>query len=286
MKSSDFLLIGGDKRQYYCYEMLREQGHTVNTFLVPECSPDSDSPDLLKKYLTGSKYILCPIPFSRDSLTVNTSSTDFQDKLPIDLLLSLVNENHTLIGGMLPQSVTEILTQNNITWFDLMKSQSLTYANAYLTAEGLIKDIIETTPFSITGSHILVLGYGNCGSAIAKSLRALGGHVTVYNRNKYYDCKAKSIGFKTLCRLPYGDYLSEYDIIINTIPDIIYKKEHLEFTKKSAHIFEVASAPGGFETDYIKEMKLSYKNCPGIPGKTSPMTAAQIICNVINEEFG
>lgn len=286
MKKFDFLLIGGDKRMSYCLQMLREQGHNVNTYLVPGDSTDKASHDTLKYYMTKSTHILCPTPFTKDSENINISPECSYEKLPIEEFLSVINKNHTLIGGAIPKAVTDTLNQKNIPFYDLMTSKSLTYANAYLTAEGLLKYIIETVPFSITGSQILVLGYGKCGSAIAKTLKALGGVVTVYNRNKYYDCKAKAVGFITLCRLPFGNYLSEFDIIINTIPNIICQKEHLSHIKKTAFIFETASSPGGFDLNYINDMKLQYKNCPGIPGKTSPMTAAGIMINAINEEFG
>ncbi len=286
MKNADILIVGGDLRSSWCRNILKDSGHNVNYFLVPECTPYSTSLEVLKKHINNSKYVLCPIPFSRDSINITTSAEYSEVRLSIELLLSLVGSNHTIIGGSFSNNITELFIKKGISFYDLTQFDSFTYANARLTAEGLLKDIIEYTPFSISGSKILVLGYGFCGSAIAKTLRSLGGDVTVYNRNKYYNCKAKSLGFCTLTDLPAQQYLSEYDIIINTIPNVIYTKEHLLNTSKSAYLFDVASAPGGFHTDTIKQLKLPYYNSPGIPGKTSPKTAANIICDVINEEIG
>lgn len=286
MKNASFLIVGGDKRQTYCAHILKEKGHDISTFLVPEFPSQNLSLEALKKAVSASKYILCPTPFSKDSLNINTTLEYSDIHLPADLLMPLLNENHTLIGGAIPKNITDILTKKEISYYDLMHFKSLTYANACLTAEGLLKYIIESIPFSIAGSNVLILGFGRCGSAIARTLNLLGANLTIYNRNKYYECKAKALGFKTRKVLSADTSLSKHEIIINTIPDIIYTKEHLSHTDKSAYLFEVASAPGGFDMDYITSNKMFYKNCPGIPGKTSPKTAARIICDVITEEIG
>lgn len=286
LKNAEILIVGGDRRMTHSYNILRSNGHRVTGFLVPDISPQTTSLEVLKKHISTAKYILCPIPFSRDSININTSSEYSEAKLSVELLFSLMTSKQTLIAGSISKKFTDTLVKLDIPYYDLMTFNSFSYANGYLTAEGLLKDIVDTTPFSITESNILVLGYGYCGSAIARTLKNLGGHITVYNRNKYYDCKAKSNGFRTLTKLPPGDYLSRFNIIINTIPNPVYTKEHLSYTDKNACLFEVASGSGGFQMDVVKGQKFTYRNCPGIPGKTAPRTAARIICDVLNDEIG
>lgn len=286
MQNSDFLVIGGDRRQTYCAKILEKCGHTVSAFLVPGLPSPSFSHTLLQEYVMASKYILCPMPFSKDTFYLNTIPEHPKVHLFDDLLPSLLKSTHTLIGGAIPEPFAQSLTKNDIAYYDLMDFKSLTYANACLTAEGLLKDLIENVPFGIAGADILILGFGNCGSAIARLLDLLGANITVYNRNPYYEAKAKALGFTTINSLPADNYLSGYSIIINTIPNIIYTNEHLAQTDTCAYLFEVASAPGGFDMEYINKHKMHYKNCPGIPGKTSPKTAARTICNVILNEIG
>ena len=116
-------------------------------------------------------------------------------------------------------------------------------------------------------------------------LRLLGGHVTIYNRNKAYDCMAKMSGFTAMTTLPANDQLKNFNLIINTIPSVIFTQAHLEHIHPKACLLDIAGSPGGFQTDIVKKYNLTFRACPGIPGKTSPMTAARIICHIINEEI-
>lgn len=285
MKKSKFLIIGGDLRQTYCANLLGEAGHEVSCFLVPGYHTPTISIDVLKKYISNAKYILCPIPFSRDKINISTYGEYADTKLSADLLLSLINENQTLISGAIHKGATDILTKRDIPYYDLMTFQSFKEANSRLTAEGLLKDIIEICPFSIPESNILLTGYGNCGKYIASVLSLLGGHITIYNRNKSYDCMAKMSGFTAMTTLPANDEIKKFNLIINTIPSVIFTPEHLKHIHPKACLLDIAGSPGGFQTDIVKEKNLTFRVCPGIPGKTSPMTAARIICHIINEEI-
>lgn len=285
MKKSKILILGGDLRQTYCASLLSEAGHEVSCFLVPGYPAPTISIDILKKYLSHAKYILCPVPFSRDKTNIFTSGEYADTKLSIEFLLSLINEKQTLIGGAIHRSATDILTKRDIPYYDIMTFQSFKEANSRLTAEGLLKDIIEICPFSIPESNILLAGYGSCGKHIASILSSLGGHITIYNRNKSYDCMAKMCGYTTVTSLPDNDSLRDFNIIINTIPAVIFTPEHLAHVHPKAYLFDIAGNPGGFNPDGVKKHNLNCKSCPGIPGKTAPMTAARIICHIINEEI-
>lgn len=285
MKKSKILIIGGDLRQTYCASLLSEAGHEVSCFLVPGTPTPTISVDVLKKHISNAKYILCPVPFSRDKINISTSGEYADTKLSADLLLSLINENQTLIGGALHKAATDILTKRDIPYHDVMTFNSFKEANSRLTAEGLLKDIIELCPFSIPESNILLAGYGSCGKHIASVLSLLGGHITVYNRNKSYDCMAKMSGYTAMTALPADEELKKYNIIINTIPSVIFTPAHLQHVHPKAFLFDIAGSPGGFQPDSVKKYNLTYKSCPSIPGKTAPMTAARIICHIINEEI-
>ena len=285
MKKSKILILGGDNRQTYCASLLKEAGHDVTCFLVPGYPTPTISVDIIKKYISNAKYILCPIPFSRDKINITTYGEYVDTKLKTELLLSLINENQTLIGGSIYQSAADILTKRDIPYYDIMTFQSFKEANSKLTAEGLLKDIIEISPFSIPESNILVAGYGSCGKQIASVLSLLGGHVTVYNRNKAFDCLAKVNGYTTQTSLNADDSLSNFNIIINTIPAGIFTDEHIAHINPDACLFEIAGTPGGFNMDSVRKHNLIYKACPGIPGKTAPMTAARIICHIMNVEI-
>ncbi len=289
MKTANILVIGGDLRQRYCANHLKEANHNVSCYLVPalnasDKSLDIDS-DTFLDIINDYEYILCPTPFSRDIVNITTASEYTDTQFQISKFLNYIHPKQKIIGGQIAYQISAALSEKRINYFDLMSYDGFTYANAYLTAEGLLSDIIKSTPFSLIDSNILVLGYGFCGNAIANMLKLHGANVTIYNRNKYYKQKAKAKGFKTWSTLPLNDELNKFNIIINTIPSIIMHDSHIKNLNKDSYIFEVASKPGGFDMESIKTHNIFYQNLPGIPGKTSPQSAAKIICDIIEDEI-
>ncbi len=300
MKTADILVIGGDLRGRYCANYLKEANHNVACYLVPALNTSDKNFDIDKSSgmnkssdlnldtflntITDYEYLLCPTPFSRDIVNITTACEYTDTQLQISKFINYIYPKQKIIGGQISYQVSVALSEKRINYFDLMSYDSFTYANSYLTAEGLLSDIIKSTPFSLASSNILVLGYGFCGSAIAKMLKLLGANVTIYNRNKYYKQKAKTDGFINLNTLEANDELNNYNIIINTIPSIIMHESHINKLNKDCYIFEVASKPGGFDMESVKKRDLSYLNSPGIPGKLSPQSAAKIICDIIEDE--
>ena len=65
-----FAVLGGDMRQTWLVRFLRENGHDVSAFSVPQI-PDSGAS--LAECLSGRKQIILPLPSFRQGL-LNTSS--------------------------------------------------------------------------------------------------------------------------------------------------------------------------------------------------------------------
>ena len=90
-------------------------------------------------------------------------------------------------------------------------------------------------------------------------------------------------GFKTLSRLTADNSLSDFEIIINTIPAILFDISHYNQLKKDPYFYEIASGDGGFSKDIYALAGERIKKLPGIPGKTAPQSAAYAICKIVEE---
>ena len=78
-----------------------------------------------------------------------------------------------------------------------------------------------------------------------------------------------------------GENLSEFDIIINTVPHLILNKERLQYVKDECLLIDLASNPGGIDKKEAKERNLKLVWALALPGKVAPITTAEFIKDTI-----
>lgn len=162
-------------------------------------------------------------------------------------------------GKLLPH-IEEACRNEKVSVLNYMSSEEFLIRNASLTAEGFLASLIQNTPFSLDEANILLLGMGRCGKAIAKLLNHFDCHVDTYDQVPNIIKSADT-----------------YNVVINTIPAPVISRSHLEGLQPGCILFEIASAPGGFDREAVRELQLVLIDCPGIPGKISPQSAGYAI---------
>ena len=78
-----------------------------------------------------------------------------------------------------------------------------------------------------------------------------------------------------------GENLSQYDIIINTVPHLILTEERMEYVKKECLLIDLASNPGGIDKKTAKDRNLKLIWALALPGKVAPVTTAEFIKDTI-----
>ncbi|MBQ7353097.1 MAG: hypothetical protein IJW54_03730 [Clostridia bacterium] len=157
---------------------------------------------------------------------------------------------------------------------DYSKDSYFLQKNAELTAEATITLIYNHTQKSLDGQRVLVAGYGRIGKALCKILDFFGSKVYVYARRKEIQDEINAHGYKSVSL----DDLT-YDIILNTIPSIIFTNEMMKNIPNNSVLIELASKPGGFgdEKGVIDGGRL--------PGRILPKSASKIIFDTIIKGF-
>ncbi len=148
---------------------------------------------------------------------------------------------------------------------EIMSYKHMTILNAVPTAEGVIYNILKDFDNCILGSNVLVMGYGICGREIVKKLKALGSNIDILDRTERKYSMALTIGVGGIVEKDLKN--KNYDIIINTIPSKILNNETIDFINKDTLIYDISSAPYGFDEKYMNEIGLSYKILGGLPSK-------------------
>ncbi len=105
-------------------------------------------------------------------------------------------------------------------------SREYDIANAEFCAEGLVAYIIRNTPFALTGSGGLILGFDRIGSALSKRLHVLGCRVDVYD---------------LFPEVP--DNPTSYDFVVNTHPESTLPDSFCNTLRDDCLIFNLSQIP-------------------------------------------
>ena len=163
--------------------------------------------------------------------------------------------------------------------YDYSLREEFALYNAGLTAEGTVGILVNDYEGSVFGADILVAGYGRIGRLTARYLAALGARVTVAARRPESRASAMLEGFEA-CSFPDTE-LSRYDVIINTVPARVFDKDAVDRMREDVFIIDLASLPGGFDTDTVRERELSFIHALSLPGKTAPLAAGRVIRDAV-----
>ncbi|MDW2797747.1 dipicolinate synthase subunit DpsA [Clostridium boliviensis] len=269
-----FLLLGGDSRQLYLSRILSENGF----FNVLHSG--GDDPDFsLKEAMENCDIILCPIPFTRDKISL--SSEHVISNLGIGDLLSHLTSNHILFGGSIPSYVKEYARKNEIGCFDYMDMEDVTIKNTIATAEGAIAEAIRLSPGCLHQSKCLITGFGRCARTLALKLKGLDLTITIAGRKANQLALASSMGFQTVLLCDLEKEIGRYDFIFNTIPALVIPEELVSLAARTATIIDIASAPGGVDFEACRQQGIRAKLCLGLPGIYAPETSAKILYEAI-----
>ena len=258
-------VLGGDARQRYLSELLTQAGFAVRTFAVPALADSASSPE---EAAAQADAVCLPTPaVTAGAITGLPSLTPAQ-------LLSCLKEGAVLFGGGLSAFRT-LLQKTNTPYYDVLQNQALTLANAAVTAEGAILLALQAMPITIQHANLLVTGFGRIGKSLAGKLHALGANVTLTARNPAQFSLIEQLSCTPDETGRYYLGLSRYDCIFNTVPAPVFSSAQLLGLSADCFYLELASSPGGIAPDAQKPV--NYIPAPGLPGKTAPKTAAQLI---------
>lgn len=273
-----FSIIGGDLRIKKLVEMLIEEGNEVYTYGISEIN-SKNLCGSIDELVSKAEILIGPIPFSKDNIHIVS-----ENNIEIEELTSKLN-NKILIAGNIKTDICEKLKNKNVQIIDLLSNEELAVLNSISTAEGAIKVAIEKTDYILTGANCLILGFGRIGKVLAKMLNGIGANVYCEARREADLAWIKAYGYNGIHLKKLKENLNRFDIIFNTIPNIILDDQNLMNIKENALIIELASLPGGVDKEALKKYNINYELALGIPGKIAPTTSAKFIKDVIYKEI-
>ena len=279
VKNNNFVIIGGDKRQKYLGEYLKKCGNSVSNYGLYDWDDDTER---LKTLITPKSVIILPLPVSKNGKTIFMPFS--KRELPLNRLLSLIGSENKVFGGMFSEDFSNVLKEKNIPFYDYYDSAFVS-ENAYLTAFGTLKIILEHIDFAVSQGVFAITGYGRVGRETAELLKKLSCDVTVFARSEEARTDASLRGCKAEELNKLQLQADKFDIIINTIPHKVIDAETLQKMRTDCKIIELASAPFGVNPEEAEKYSVSVIKAPGLPGKYTAKTAGELIGKKIVKTF-
>lgn len=281
--SINFALIGGDLRNIRLAEELAKEGHQIKIYGLEKQKERKNYTniefcDTLEQTISSTKWIIGPVPFSKDGIFVQTQ----ENTVTIEELFQKM-ENQTLLAGSFSKEIQEKAQENKVKIIDLMKQEELAILNAIATAEGTIELMIHHTEKNLQGQKVLILGFGRIAKVLANKLHVLGCRVTCSARKQEDLAWIETNNYQAVSMNKIEETLKNYEIIVNTVPYLILTKEKLNQVKPDSLLIELASKPGGIDFQATEERHIKAIKALGLPGKVAPTSSAQYIKKTIEE---
>ena len=275
-----FSIIGGDLRLVNLAKMIADDKNEVYVFGMEKSKEIEEDNRIikcntLKSAINKSQTIIGSIPFSRNDKEMYASFSD--ETIKIDDIIKKDYKEKTFIAGNISNDLKVELEESYGKVIDIMKQEELVILNTIATAEGAIDVAIKNTDTIIQGSKVLVLGFGRVAKIVARKFEGISAKVTCAARKSTDLAWIKAFGYKAVNINELGEDLKQYDIIINTVPQMIIDKEEMQYMKKNILLIDLASTPGGINTEDAQKMNLKFVWALALPGKVAPVTSAEFI---------
>ena len=261
-------VLGGDGRQAHLAQLLRRDGWDTVTW-----GAEAEQAVSLEQALER-EILIFPLPMCRGGAL----------NLPVEegtFPWERIGKESILLGGMAGELPRRLMADHGLTLVDYYEREELQIANAAITAEGAVQRMMEETDIALLGSRVLVVGYGRIGKLLAGLLRALGAQVTVSARSCADLAWAGALGIPAIRTGQLEGAVERFDVICNTVPASVLTGSLLTRTKADCLLLELASLPGGVDTQAAAALQRRLIRAPGLPGLVAPRSAAAAVRDTI-----
>lgn len=276
-------ILGGDARYIEVIQLLAEHGMMVYVTgydSLPQSKPNIIASDMEKAPMEKIDAILLPVQGTEQDGKVETMETRQVIYLTEKWLRK--TPNHCVIyTGVANEYLETLAAKTKRQLVCLFHRDDLAIYNSIPTAEATLKIAIDETDTTIHGAKVAVIGFGRVGQTVARLFSQVGANVTVAARKSAHFARLTELGMTPISFDELEAFAGEMDLFINTVPALVITENIINKMKKDAVIIDLASKPGGTDFHIAEKLGIKAIHALGLPGKTAPKTAGQIIGKVL-----
>lgn len=250
-KSLKIAVLGGDDREQEIARLAATTGAKVSAFGFPYPEDGVEGVTLAssaEECLAQADYCFMPIP----GIAMDGSIFANEKIIPRDELLSKMNSNAHIILGKADEGLHQSAGNLGIGVHEYEHDNELMLLRAPAIVEAAIRIIIENTAITIHDANICVVGMGNIGSVLTRSLVALGAHLSVAARNPVQRALAYTLGAKGITLEEFKANCDKFDILLSTVPAPVVSKEIIDQLTSARLVMDLAAPPGGVNLSYAE----------------------------------
>ncbi|SFD79596.1 dipicolinate synthase subunit A [Lentibacillus persicus] len=279
-------VIGGDARYL---ELIRQLQ------ILPDIAVSLVGFDKLEQGFTGLKQtdfadlplqdldaVILPITGTDQKGYVETVFSDRSIQLTKNWFKKL-KKNSIVFTGISNDFLDGCANEAEVELMPLLNRDDVAIYNSIPTAEGVIMMAIEHTDYTIHSSRVIVVGFGRVGNTVANKFAALGAKVSVCAQSIMDLARITELGHTAIPLDHLNKYTQDCDLLINTVPAPVIKRDSIRQLPGHGIIFDLASTPGGTDFEYARQRGIKAILAKSLPGIVAPKTAGKILADVIKQ---
>ena len=244
-------ILGGDEREQEIARLAATTGAAVMAYGFPWPEAGISGVTLAQtagECLQDADFCLMPIP----GMATDGSIFANEKIVPGEDLLSVMAGGAHIILGKADAGLAQAANKLGIAIHEYEHDQELMLLRAPAIVEAALRIIIENTAITIHKAHICVVGQGNIGSVLTRTLVALGAQVTVAARNPVQRAAAATLGADGLPLERLAAAASGFDMMLSTVPAPIVTRQVIDELPATALVMDLSAPPGGVDLAYAE----------------------------------
>ena len=244
-------VVGGDEREQEICRLAARSGASIRAFGFPWPPRGIDgvthAPDA-GAALKGANIALFPIP----GIASDGSLFGTEKIIPREPLLSLMAPAAHLILGRADAGLKKAAEALEVAVHEYEGDHELMLLRAPAIVEAALKVIIENTAITIHGARICVVGQGNIGAVLTRTLIALGAKVTVAARNPVQRAAAFTLGATPLTLEALPEAAGSFDVLLSTAPARVVTAALIDRLPADALVVDLTAPPGSCDLEHAR----------------------------------
>ncbi len=278
-------VVGGDDREAEILRLAAETGATVRGYGFP--ATEAVQPLMAasaEDALDGARFAAFPIP------GLGTDGALFAPAAPepivpdAALLMRMAPSAHIILGTA-DDRLRAVARATGIGPHEYETDPQLMLERMPAIVEGALHQCIAHTDVTISGATVAVVGRGNVGAHLSRTLRALGADVHVFARNPVQRASAGADGTTPHELRELETLAGRFAMVFSTVPAQVVGGLVLERLAPDALVMDLAAPPGGVNRERAAELNISVVWARGL-GRRAPRTVGASqwggICQRIN----
>jgi dipicolinate synthase subunit A len=269
-------VVGGDEREQEIALQAAATGARVRAFGFPWPDGGIEGVEVAAsaaEALRGARYGLFPIPgiASDGSLFAPAAAEPIR---PDAALLEELDPGAHILLGLADEGMRAAARATGVTLHEYETDRELMLLRAPAIAEGAIRLAIEHTRVTLHASEVAVVGFGNIGSHLARTLVGLGAHVHVAARNPVQRADAYASGARPAPLEGLPELAPRLAAVFSTVPAPVVGEQVLSRLRQGALVMDLAAPPGGVDLALARDLGMEAVWARGL-GRRAPVTVGR-----------